>query len=94
MGLLYGRAGRLTAKNGGFRRGQAAENSMFDAVFQASLKNSPFAHGFVHMSERNASTTARAGNRRFWLLSALRAHTKAPYKIDFHRKTLRDAKGA
>jgi hypothetical protein len=22
MGLLYGRAGRLTAKNGGFRRGQ------------------------------------------------------------------------
>ena len=33
--------------------------------------------------------TARAGNRRFWQLSALRAHTKAPYKIDFHRKTLR-----
>jgi len=32
---------------------------------------------------------ARAGNRRFRLLSALRAHTKAPYKIDFHRKTLR-----
>ena len=24
MGLLYGRAGRLTAKNGGFRRGQGA----------------------------------------------------------------------
>jgi hypothetical protein len=31
----------------------------------------------------------RAGNRRFWCLSALRAHTKAPYKTDFHRKTLR-----
>ena len=30
-----------------------------------------------------------AGNRRFWLLSALRAHTKAPYKTDFHRKMLR-----
>ena len=30
-----------------------------------------------------------AGNRRFWLLSALCAHTEAPYKIDFHRKTLR-----
>ena len=24
MGLLYGRAGRLTAQNGGFRRGQGA----------------------------------------------------------------------
>jgi hypothetical protein len=32
--------------------------------------------------------TARAGNRRFWCLSALRAHTKAPYKTDLHRKTL------
>jgi hypothetical protein len=32
--------------------------------------------------------TARAGNRRFGPLSALRAHTKAPYKMDFHRKTL------
>ena len=32
---------------------------------------------------------ARAGKRRFWLLSALRAHTKkAPYKTDFHRKML------
>ena len=28
--------------------------------------------------------TARAGNRRFWMLSALRAHTKAPYKTDLH----------
>jgi hypothetical protein len=34
------------------------------------------------------SPSARAGNRRFRSLSALRAHTKAPYKIDFHRKTL------
>jgi hypothetical protein len=34
------------------------------------------------------SGSARAGNRRFWLLSALRAHTKAPYKTDLHRKTL------
>ena len=34
---------------------------------------------------------ARAENRRFWLLSALRAHTKTPYKTDLHRK---DAKGA
>jgi hypothetical protein len=27
-------------------------------------------------------------NRRFRRLSALRAHTKAPYKTDLHRKTL------
>ncbi len=26
--------------------------------------------------------------RRLWLLSALRAHTNAPYKTDLHRKTL------
>ena len=31
---------------------------------------------------------ARAGNRRFCCLSALRAHTKTPYKMDFHRETL------
>jgi hypothetical protein len=38
--------------------------------------------------------TARAENRRFWCLSALRAHTKAPYKMYFHRKTLTNAKAA
>jgi hypothetical protein len=27
-------------------------------------------------------TSARAENRRFWLLSALCAHTKAPYKTE------------
>ena len=30
-----------------------------------------------------------AGNRRFRPLGALRAHKKAPYKMEFHRKTLR-----
>ena len=40
------------------------------------------------------SLPARAENRRKGRLSALRAHTKAPHKIDFHRKTLRNAKGA
>jgi hypothetical protein len=35
------------------------------------------------------SSAARAGNRRSRLLSALRTHTKVPYKIDLHRKTLR-----
>jgi hypothetical protein len=33
--------------------------------------------------------SARAGHRRFWPLSALRAHTKAPYKTDLIWKTLR-----
>ena len=40
----------------------------------------------------SAAITARAGNRRFGPLSALRAHTKTPYKTDLHRKTLRNAK--
>jgi hypothetical protein len=33
-------------------------------------------------------------NRCFWRLRALCAHTKAPYKMDLHRETLRNAKGA
>jgi hypothetical protein len=46
-------------------------------------------------SPRWSSTTpARGGNRRFGCVSALRAHTKAPYEMDLHRKTLRNAKGA
>ena len=36
-----------------------------------------------------ATGTARAGNRRFLCLSAPRAHTKAPYKTDLYRETLR-----
>jgi hypothetical protein len=32
---------------------------------------------------------ARARNRRCWLLSTLHAHTKAPYKTNFLKKTLR-----
>ena len=31
----------------------------------------------------------RAGNRHLWLLSALRAHTKAPWKTDLLWETLR-----
>jgi hypothetical protein len=38
---------------------------------------------------REVRAAARAGDRRFGPLSALRAHTKAPYKTDLHRKTLR-----
>jgi hypothetical protein len=39
-----------------------------------------------------SSNTARAGNRRFWRLTSLRAHAKVPYKTDLHRKTLRTLK--
>ena len=39
--------------------------------------------------QRLGGVTARAGNRRFRPLSALRAHTKTPYKNDLHRKKLR-----
>ena len=39
-------------------------------------------------TERNWST-ARAGNHRFWLLSALHAHTKVQYENCLLRKTLR-----
>ena len=35
---------------------------------------------------------AQAGNRRFWPLSALRAHTKAPQKTDLLLETLRPLK--
>ena len=37
---------------------------------------------------------ARAENHRFGPFSALRAHTKAPCKIDSHGKRLRNAKAA
>jgi hypothetical protein len=43
--------------------------------------------------DTRSQRTARAGNRRFGPLSALRAHTKAPYKMDFNRKTLRALNG-
>ena len=33
--------------------------------------------------------SARTGNRRVWLFSALRAHTKAPYRTDLLWETLR-----
>ena len=41
---------------------------------------------FASMS---ANLTARAGSHRFRPLGALRAHTKAPYRMDFHREMLR-----
>jgi hypothetical protein len=50
---------------------------------------SSVATSFAHSDSRG---TARAGNRRFWRLSALRAHTKAPYKTDLLWKTPRALK--
>ena len=43
---------------------------------------------------RASTWPARAGNRRFWLLSALRTHTTAPYKSDLMWKTLRPPKNS
>jgi hypothetical protein len=41
---------------------------------------------------RRSALTARAGNRRFGLLSALRAIQKAQYKLDLRWRTLRALK--
>jgi hypothetical protein len=46
------------------------------------------------LADRRPRLSARAGSRRFGRLSALCAHTKAPYKMYFHRKTLRNAETA
>ena len=43
----------------------------------------------THSKHAVAPTSARAGNRRFGLLRARRAHTKAPYKPDLLWETLR-----
>ena len=47
--------------------------------------------GHVHHLVR-VEVAARAGTRRFWRSSALRAHTKAPYITDLLWKTLRALK--
>ena len=57
------------------------------SVNEVRYQPTPFGYEPCMMFER--LLTARAKNRRFWLLSALRAHTKAPHKIDLHKKTLR-----
>jgi hypothetical protein len=45
----------------------------------------------MHLVEqiRALELPARAGNRRFWCLRALRAHTKAPYENDLPWRALR-----
>ena len=59
----------------------------------AALPTSSMMMAFSSFAQRfgisPAFSTARARNRRFWLLSAPRAHTKAAYKIDLLGRTLR-----
>jgi hypothetical protein len=43
----------------------------------------------VILELKRTCSTARAGNRRFWLLSTLHTHAKAPYKNNLLWETLR-----
>ena len=84
MVRLYGRAGRLTAQNGGFRPGQ---NLASDEAFKVYLTKCDTSAAFGSASS-SISSTARAGNRRFGRLSALHARIKEPYNRDSLRETL------
>jgi hypothetical protein len=55
----------------------------------SETKAEAFGPGAVGSSSQ---ITARAGNHHLWQLSALRAHTKTPYKIDLLWKILRALK--
>jgi hypothetical protein len=44
------------------------------------------------LPDRAVDCAARAGDRRFGLSSALRAHANAPYKSDLLRRTIRSRK--
>jgi hypothetical protein len=68
MALLYGHAGRLTAKNGGFRPGQA-KGAGDKPTMSGKLSFKEFAKFGAPppppvVQQRLYS---RAGNRRFWL---------------------------
>jgi hypothetical protein len=55
-----------------------------------SGEGSSFARRITRSSSVSViAAPARAGNRQFGRLGALRAHTKAPYKPDLLRRTLR-----
>ena len=84
MAVLYGRARRLTAKNGGFRPGQY-DGGEFEVRRGTALESHRPAASVAKCSAPSVAAfvyadlfTARAQNRRFWRLSALRAHTKVP----------------
>jgi hypothetical protein len=84
--LLYGQVLTCIVKNKNDSKTAAKSCAMLPLSTQSTAPTSK--------SLRNMSNTspARAGNRRFWLLSALRAHTKMPYKIDLLWETLRALK--
>jgi hypothetical protein len=56
-------------------------------VTSAAQSSKVFARWTISKLRETVLNTARAGNRHFRPLSALRAHTKAPYKTDLHRET-------
>jgi hypothetical protein len=60
-----------------------------ERIVPSMSRSTPSSPAPASPSDWPLSSSARAGNRRFWLLSALRAHTKAPYKTDLLGKTLR-----
>ena len=56
-------------------------------------QNDSTAHGYTRRRRRRRgrTPTARAGGRRFWLVSACAPYIKAPYRIDLLWRTLRAA---
>jgi hypothetical protein len=56
--------------------------------------SSSYARRRASITSGPCDATARAGNRRFDPLSALRAHPKAPYETDLRWETLRALKRA
>jgi hypothetical protein len=95
MGLLYGRAGRLTAKNGGFRPGQCGAVSIsFDTVGAiASVKKggagwSGSLGGFIYQSLSSGNFTDFCmdyGNK------ACKATTENPGCHNFHKPNMSSA---
>ena len=74
MGLLYERTGRLTAQNGGFRRGQIAENprAMASSVTAPPLMATPSRAGLEgsQVGSQRGSASSQQG--------ALRAAGRTP----------------
>jgi hypothetical protein len=67
MGILYGRAGRLTAQNGGFRRGQ---------VRVAQQANDATALGYAVMWLLSVVKSSRAGGSRLQGAAEIAKHSE------------------
>jgi translation elongation factor EF-G len=61
MGLLYGRAGRLTTQNGGFRRGQGRETTLGDVDAGSSTTDFLDAERERGISIQSAAVTMAIG---------------------------------